>query len=496
MGSCIFSYYISESDIEIEELEHKFNFGKYIMLTDSRTPSMHSYNDNSECIIFGYAVNVFTRESDSLADKIISCCSNISEVIKFERLLGGKYLIFYRQKEEYFLIGDATCSIPVFFNVEESFSCTSNLYYLVNQYKYTPDQEFQSIRDSGDIAQAMPFDITQYSEIKQLLPNHYLSVNEREANRFINSVRDQLVLTIDEVTELATPLIEVMCEFYVRKFEIYCPITAGRDSRVVLAFLANIDEDIHCYTIKHPEHKENDQDIVVPWLLCLKNHFPYKQIHDITVSKELRKKMDYLLGENHYSPRTLQIAQTIYEHCGNGAIINGDIIGQVGKCSLHRDIPICFATPSYFRCKLHNYSSETKNQLGLWMEEIKNSGECVNVFDLFSIEMRMGRWAAQESLIYNSIGQVYLNIFNSRSIIYLWTSISRKERKKSYIHVSLIKRKMPELLDIPFESDKSIVFRLSKANWLTYLLSSYAKYYIERVKFKRGKLYEKIDNNS
>ena len=35
MGSCIFSYYISESDIEIEELEHKFNFGKYIMLTDS-----------------------------------------------------------------------------------------------------------------------------------------------------------------------------------------------------------------------------------------------------------------------------------------------------------------------------------------------------------------------------------------------------------------------------------------------------------------------------
>jgi hypothetical protein len=130
------------------------------------------------------------------------------------------------------------------------------------------------------------------------------------------------------------------------------------------------------------------------------------------------------------------------------------------------------------------------------MEEIKNSGECVNVFDLFSIEMRMGRWAAQESLIYNSIGQVYLNIFNSRSIIYLWTSISRKERKKSYIHVSLIKRKMPELLDIPFESDKSIVFRLSKANWLTYLLSSYAKYYIERVKFKRGKLYEKIDNNS
>ena len=99
----------------------------------------------------------------------------------------------------------------------------------------------------------------------------------------------------------------------------------------------------------------------------------------------------------------------------------------------------------------------------------------------------MGRWAAQENLIYNSIGQLYLNVFNSRSIIYLWTAVNRKERKMSSIHVSLIKKKMPKLLEVPFESDDSMIIRLSKANGMTYLLSSYAKYYIERAKFKRGK---------
>lgn len=486
MESCVFSYYISESDIEIEELKHKHSFGKYTVLMDSRTPFLHANNENVECIIFGYAVDVQTREYDNLAEKIVSSCFNISEVIEFERVLGGKYLILYRNRKQYYVLGDATCSIPIFYNLDEHFSCSSNQHYLVEKYGYIPNKELQNIRESGDISQAMPFDITQYQEIKQLLPNHYLLINERKEIRFINSVQRQVPISVDEATELAVPMIKIICEFYKQKFDIHCPITSGRDSRVVLAFLVHQDDKIHCYTIEHPEHKKDSQDLVIPKLLCEEKNIPYEQIQDVSLSDNLRETMDQLLGKNHYSIRTLRIAQTINEHYGSEAIINGDIIGQVGKCSLHRDIPLKFATSNYFRCKLHNYSYEAKSQLELWLKEIKACGECVNTFDLFSIENRMGRWAAQENLIYNSIGQIYLNIFNSRSIIYLWTAVSRKERKKSNLHIALLKKIMPELLDIPFETDENIIIRLSKANGMTYLLSSYAKYYIDKIKFKRG----------
>ena len=203
-------------------------------------------------------------------------------------------------------------------------------------------------------------------------------------------------------------------------------------------------------------------------------------------SDALKTAMETLLGNGNYSLRTLRIAQTIRQSFGDGAIINGDIIGQVGKCSLHRDIPGLFATPSYFRCKLHNYSSGAKAQLRQWIEEIKASGEKTNLFDLFSIENRMGRWAGQENLIYNTLGQVYLNIFNCRSIVYVWTAVSRKERKQSLLHIDLIKKTAGELLEIPFEREESLVFRASKATGLTYLLSSYMKYYIEKAKFKKG----------
>lgn len=484
--SCIFSYYFSEKEIKIDELRCKHYFGKYTMLTDNRTPYFYASDENSECAIFGYAINVFTKESNTLAHKIITCCIGISDVIEFEKNLGGKYIILYRYEDQYYFLGDATCSIPVFYNLSGWFACSSNEQYLVNQFGYLPNQKLQTIRYSGEISQAMPFDVTQYIEIKQLLPNHYLYINGRRPIRFINSTHNQTALTVEEAVKLSLPLIETMCEFYKQRFTIYCPITSGRDSRVVLAFLSDQHETIHCYTIKHPEHSEYSQDLVIPKLLCSENLIPYEIIDDVIISADLKRTIDYLLGENNYSLRTLRIAQTIYEHYGNGAIINGDIIGQVGKCSLHRDIPLFFATPSYFRCKLHNYSKESKKELKLWLNEIKSNGECINTFDLFSIENRMGRWAAQENLIYNTIGQIYLNIFNSRSIIYLWTAVNRKKRKESSLHIELIKHKNPDFLKTPFESDESSIVRLSKTNYLTYLLSSYAKYYIERIKFKRG----------
>lgn len=487
MEFCIFSYYISESDIEIEELKHKYSFGKYNVLTDSRTPFLQANYDKSECAIFGYAVNVYSRASENLAQEIVAQCSSISDVVEFEKSLGGKYIILYRKGEQFFILGDATCSIPVFYNTTGKVSCSSNPQYLVRHYGYRPDQSLQAIRDSGEISQAMPYDVTQYREIKQLIPNHYLGFSSQEAVRYVNSNQSQPILTVEKATELVAPMIETICDFYKKKFKIYCPITSGRDSRVVLAFLAGKNKELQCYTIRHPEHHEDTQDIVIPKQLCTQNNIPYELIDDVIVSEDLESEMDHLLGEKNYSLRTLRIAQTIKEHYGDGAVVNGDIIGQVGKCSLHRDIPLRFATPGYFRCKLHNYSSESKKQLKLWLEEIKEAGECVNTFDLFSIENRMGRWAAQENMIYNSIGQFYLNVFNSRSIIYLWTAVNRKERKMSSIHVSLIKKKMPKLLEVPFESDDSMIIRLSKANGMAYLLSSYAKYYIERAKFKRGK---------
>lgn len=91
----------------------------------------------------------------------------------------------------------------------------------------------------------------------------------------------------------------------------------------------------------------------------------------------------------------------------------------------------------------------------------------------------MGVWAANENEIYNMVGQYYLNIFNSRSIIYEWTRVDRKERKLSAIHIAIIRSLCPELLEIPFEP-AGVCERILKYNGLTYLIASYLKHYLKR----------------
>ncbi len=481
---CIFSYCISEKEVSFGELPKKYVFGKFAVNADNRTPYSAYEADGRECAVFGYAVDVRDGNREGLPEHILRNSQSITDVVEYERNLGGKYLILYADKTGTYALGDATTSIPLYYS---NGNLTSNPEYFCREFGYTPDKTLQSVRDSGNISQAMPFDVTPYKEIKQVIPNHYYFFEENKAVRFANSLTKQKKLSVSEATEIAMPMIQNVANMYMSEFDIYCPITSGRDSRVVLAFLqASGTSPVKSYTIKHNNHTGKEQDLTVPVELAKVSPMLYEQICDVEVPESVRNDADVLFGKNKYSVRTLEIAYTIKSRYGKAAIINGDIIGQVGKCSLHRDIPSFLATPGYFRCKLHNYSDEAKKLLGEWLEEIKSSKEKVNTFDLFSIESRMGRWAGKENLIYNSLGQVYLNIFNSRSIIYTWTAVARGERKDSKLHVSLIEKKQPDLLKVPFSKSNSRVVRLSKSNGLFYYLSSYAKFYMERKKFRNG----------
>ena len=351
------------------------------------------------------------------------------------------------------------------------------------------------IRNLSEISQALPYNVTVYKEIKQLIPNHYLSFSKRADSRFVNSSSKQREIGVEEATKTVAPMIDNLVKYYLNEFDTYCPITSGRDSRVVLAFLAAYaNDELKGYTIKHKEHSGAEQDLVIPRLLAEHCSFSYEQIADVDPLDKLVFAVNRILGKGQYSSKTLLIANTVKAYCKGRAIINGDIIGQVGKCSLHRDIPEFLATPRYFRCKMHNYSKESLLYVKKWLKDIKQSGEKVNTFDLFSVENRLGRWAGQENLIYNTISQPYLNVFNSRSIIYTWTAVPRNKRKKSLLHFGLIEVKQPKMMEIPFEKEKKTVFKLSKANGIFYYLSSFAKFYIEKMKFLRNKN-EKSDSN-
>lgn len=476
-----FIYTISKHTSLISCFKKKIIFGDYYVGLSEKT-NFHQFKDGSkEIIIIGDAVNVLTSSIDF--QNLITESCNIDDIISKEYYLGGKYLIFVRLACDYFLFGDATTSVPIFYNIIDDIVCSFSEYQIAQLQGYEENPEMDKIRRSGDISMAMPYDVTVYKEIKQLLPNHYLCLNTKTCHRFLNSSSSQEIIDSKTAAENTINKIKVLSNYYCSLYNPLCPITSGRDSRSVLAFLLKTNPKTKCYTIVHREFNNDTQDIVNPRQIQTRMGFDYVQIEDENVPDELQAMFDQLLGNKNFSQRTLYIAYSILKNFGHVAIINGDIIGQVGKCSLHRNIPESLAGPRYFRCKLHKHSHLALEPLSNWIAEIKESCEKINLFDLFSVENRLGRWAGMENIIYNLLGVNYLNIFNSRSIIYEWTKIAREERMESMLHLSLIEKIEPQLLSVPFEKDANKFVKLSKSSWGAFYFSSFLKFYYKKLTY-------------
>lgn len=476
--SSVFSYCICKRELLGCEAV-KVRVGEYHVYTNRNTH--FEYREDPDVSLFVIGIAACLNTGESALDWLWKHKQSITSIVEAEKFLGGKYVLFIRIKDSYFILGDATCSIPVFYaKCDDGAICSSIGYQIAEEQGLSVDSALLEIREGGDSSRTMPYDYTIWKGIKRLLPNHYLDVNRMCVIRMVNQPVLLSPQSAEQAAEISLPFIKRLAEYYMRKFSVACALTSGRDSRAVLSVLG-CSKDIPIYTMKHNEFAENTPDIVVPKQIAARVNLDYHQINDVDLTDKDIAEADGLLGEGNYSKRTLMLAHTINKHFGNYAVINGDIIGQVGKCSLHRDIPLCYATPSYFLCKLHNYTKGAKVALRKWLLDIRKTEEKVNSFDLFSIENRMGVWAANENEIYNVVGQYYLNIFNSRSIIYEWTRVDRKERKLSAIHIAIIRSLCPELLEIPFEP-AGVCERMLKYNGLTYLIASYLKHYFEKIK--------------
>lgn len=480
----LFSYFINTTEKPLPDYKKVYKIGSLFFHCDELTTVDYSIDGDSSVLLFGDIVDTRNGHSYQLAQELLRNVDSINDLICCEKEYGGKYIILYSKGSHIFLVPDATCSIPVFYNIHEGDSiCSDRCNYLALSEKMKEDEKLIKIRERSDIYQAMPSDITTYRYIKSLLPNHYLHVDERKSTRITNLKDPLMTLTVQDAVENIVPKINNLASYYSQKYELRCPLTGGKDSRVVLAFLNQHNKRIKNYTIIHNAEKPDDPDYEVPRVLSNKCDMIHDEIYDKEPSESLKQYVDNYLGKGTYSYKTLMIASTIKDYCKGCGIVNGDIIGQVGKCSLHRNIPESLATKRYFRRKMHNFSYGSLKYIQDWINDIQTSDEKTNLYDLFSVENRMGRWAGQENSIYNAIGQPYVNIFNSRSIIYSCARVDRKERAHGKLHIELLRQINKQLLTIPFGMDESRAEKIARSSWPIYYISSILKYCLERIHF-------------
>lgn len=472
----VFSYMISKRKFDLFSKHKVVNNGELVINYTSNTDVFTSQNDLCEVTIIGLCVDSHSKiRRNEIAEWIISQpYESIVSLFNTCNRFAGKYIITYRYRDKLFVWGDATCSIQINYSFYQEDLCISSVDNLVALYfGFEVSDYSKKIREGSNLAQALPNDLTMFDEVKALLPNHYLDISNKRAERIqLNVCQVSSGEKIDLILNNTIDLVSNIVNAYHREYLLVCPLTSGYDSRVVFSFLRSVVTDLQCYTFKHPGFTKNTGDIWVPEKICetfLNNHTIIEDmVAPVSFTDEVKKIIGY-----YHSDNTIDLAYTYNSVFYGKALLNGDIIDQVGKSLLGNAVPTFFANASYFQCKIHNCSALSKKELRNYLSSVKHNNEFNHIFDLFALENRCGRWGSQWGMIYSVCGIKSLNMFNCRELILQWIALPRKLRTQKIIHKAVFSATDKRLLTIPFNPDEK--YAVLKSNWILFYLATYLK---------------------
>lgn len=310
-----------------------------------------------------------------------------------------------------------------------------------------------------------PGDSSSFKEIIHLLPNHYLDLNTGKSVRYWPTNK-QNTLSLEECVEKSSDLLKGLIESAYHRFDLALAISAGVDSRVLLAASKEFSEHILYFTQTHQNLTEKGMDIVVPAKLLPKLSLKHKIIKcPSNMDDEFKNKF-----KRNVTTARLDKGLIIYcsYKCFNPekVQINGNVSG-IAKCC-------------YRLSKLSKVSGETlakfaemgKNTFAIkqfekWLSTTEGIEKRygINILDLFFWEQREGNWAAM-TFTEADIANETFTPYNCRCLLTTLLSVEEKHRMKPKyeLYKKLIMHMWPETLELPINPQpfKDRVKRLLK----------------------------------
>ena len=170
-------------------------------------------------------------------------------------------------------------------------------------------------------------------------------------------------------------------------------VTAGEDSRALLAASRDLSDSIYYFVNRHARLTEESADIWVPTALFRRLGIPF-HVHE--AGEEVPEDFSRVYLENVYLARSalLPVVYNIY-HRQHGGKLNVLGVGEVGRTKFF-DEPRTI-TPYHLAYMLkYRRSAYAMEQCAAWLAEAKTPArECgLNVMTLFWWEVLIGNWGA------------------------------------------------------------------------------------------------------
>lgn len=430
-------FYLTPSPVVLKGLfNHTLINKKYHLYCHQDLNLSHCRLEEKELYLLGDIYNPDNPEdtNDDILKKLIHF--EFLQLVSKTNIYSGRYVILYRDGNNMLMFNDPATSRKVYYTyTDKEVWCGSQPHLIAGMLKIpeTTDEEklfyFKSDYFSRSKFTGI-FQYTIYDEIFQLSPNHFLDFSTGQRTRFwpCEPIKP---MPVDLVARQAGNLITgFLNAIYYRKKKLMLPVTAGMDSRLLLAASRNISRNVFYYINSTGSLKNANTDIKIGKKIVESLGLEYHILHPEGDVDEKFKEI-YLKNTAYpYECRLPLIYNVYYKKFPEYYNLPGNF-SEVGRNAWN-----------FYRKKITgkdllnlSWAGDFKYSMNKTIEWLSNVEESckrnnVNILDLHYWENRMSVWGTHYQAS-KDIAQDETLPLNSRQLMITLFSVTRRYRDEN-----------------------------------------------------------------
>jgi len=379
--------------------------------------------------------------------------------------LGGRWLLIAANGDASFLFHDAMGLRQAFYTdpaelrdlwimsqpglAGEALSLTPDAQAL----NYMNTQTFRRTSESR-----FPAAASSFKGLKHLLPNHWLDLATGKNHRYWPSSPIEVV-GLEAATDRLIALLSGQVRAAAARFDLAVSLTAGIDSRLVLASVKELADRVCIMTVQQGRMPDGHADIEIPARLLKRLGRAHEVVHatsTMTPGFSLRFKRNVYLAHNLYG----HDAEAILKRFGRTkAVITGSG-AEVGRLPFRATLP--HADRVRFTPELLawlEYGSTHPFLVAHFAEWLADAGQqnYVKLLDLFEWEQDYGNWLAMTQLEFDVAWRDNFTPYNCRELLVMLLGVSERYRRPPRYRLfrRAIRKAWPELLSEPINPHRT-----------------------------------------
>lgn len=415
--------------------------------------------EGTTIILLGYILDPFnpSLNNQEIVNSIAEKISVADDIFQYLDTKCGRFAFIVKINDELRIFNDAAGYRQIFYYTDDTNNiwCASQSSIIAEEFGISIDQDIEYDLFKLSIIKSdgrwFPGNITLYKDIYHLTPNHYLDLNSKEVKRYW-PVKNLEIISTEQAAECSSRILQGAFESAAKRYNLALTVTAGYDTRVLLAACKMFKEKIHYLTHTHGNLDESGPDIQVPRKLLeqfgLRHHVVH---HSDKVDEDFQKIFRRnVAGAKDLHEKNAFAFLKYFENIGSEMVVAQGEAGGLGK-RFYRLPPFIKVDEKTLATVVGMRGSRTAERaIGEWLASAnKGVAYGIHILDLLYWEMRLGNWSTIAVSSYDVVFESFIP-FNCRKIMEYLISVDIKNRlSKKSTHLCMIDQMWPALLELP-----------------------------------------------